>query len=212
MTTWFTSDLHVGHRNISRYCGRPFPDTDAGVAEMDEALVAAWNATVGPDDEVWVLGDVALGLIDRSLAHVTRLGGTKHLIAGNHDRCWGGHDRPDQIATWRERYHEVGFATIAEAHELDLRGHRVRLSHFPYRGDSHDEDRFGAHRPVDDGTWLIHGHVHETWRQHGRQINVGVDAWAGRPVAAEVVVALIDAGAHDMAPLPWTDAMPGAPA
>jgi calcineurin-like phosphoesterase family protein len=185
MTTWFTSDLHFGHRNISRYCGRPFPDTEAGVAAMDEALVSAWNA---------------------------ELHGTKHLIAGNHDRCWGGHDRPDQIARWRERYHEVGFATLAEARELDLLGHQVRLCHFPYQGDSHDEDRFGAHRPVDDGTWLIHGHVHETWRQQGRQINVGVDAWAGRPVAAEAVVALIDAGEHDLAPLPWTDARAGAPA
>lgn len=41
-----------------------------------------------------------------------------------------------------------------------------------------------AHRPVDDGeTWLLHGHVHERWRQAERMINVGVDVWEYRPVA-----------------------------
>ncbi|WCO67037.1 hypothetical protein PO878_21335 [Iamia majanohamensis] len=204
MAVWFTSDLHFGHRNISRYCGRPFPDTDAGVHEMDEALVARWNEVVAPDDVVWVLGDVAMGLIDRSLPHVARLAGTKHLVAGNHDRCWDGHDDATAVARWRERYAEVGFATIDDGAELEVHGRTVRLSHFPHRGDSHAEDRFEEHRPVDDGTWLLHGHVHDTWRQHGRQVNVGVDAWAGRPVAATEVVALLDAGPRDLDPLPWT--------
>lgn len=33
--TFFTSDLHLGHRNIIRLCGRPF----ASLEEMDEALI-----------------------------------------------------------------------------------------------------------------------------------------------------------------------------
>ncbi len=204
MTVWFTSDLHFGHRNISRYCGRPFPDTDEGVHEMDEALVARWNEVVAPNDAVWVLGDVALGLIDRSLAHVTRLAGTKRLVAGNHDRCWDGHHDRRRIDEWRDRYQEVGFTTIDDWAELELDGRTIRLSHFPYRGDSHAEDRFESHRPVDDGTWLLHGHVHDTWRQQDRQINVGVDAWSGRPVAAADLVSLLDRGPRDLPSLPWT--------
>jgi len=203
MAIWFTSDLHLGHRNITRYCGRPFPDTEAGVEEMDEGLVAAWNTVVGPDDEVWVLGDVAMGRIDRSLGLVARLRGTKRLIAGNHDRCWPGHGDPERTATWAERYRSAGFATIDSEATLDLAGHGVLLSHFPYEGDSQEHDRFPGHRPVDDGGWLLHGHVHTEWRQHGHQVNVGVDAWGGRPVAATEVAALIDAGPRDLPPLPW---------
>ena len=63
--------------------------------------------------------------------------------------------------------------------------------HFPYRGDSHDHDRFVAHRPVDRGAWLLHGHVHERWQERDRMINVGVDAWDYRPVAEEQLAGLI---------------------
>jgi len=50
MTRWFTADLHLGHANIIRYCDRPYADVDV----MDRDLVARWNDTVAPADEVWV--------------------------------------------------------------------------------------------------------------------------------------------------------------
>lgn len=34
MTTWFTADLHLGHRNIATYCARPFDDADQMNAEL----------------------------------------------------------------------------------------------------------------------------------------------------------------------------------
>lgn len=206
MATWFTSDLHFGHRNIIRYCDRPFPLTDEGVADMDEAMVATWNAVVAADDEVWVLGVVAMGSLDRTLPRVARLQGTKHLVAGNHDRCWSG--RRSSVERWRRRYAELGFTTITEEETFDLLGHEVLLHHFPYRGDSHDLDRHLEHRPTDEGRWLLHGHVHDSWRQAGRQINVGIDAWGGRPVSAEVLAELVEAGPRDLDRLPWTHARP----
>src|SRR4051812_27561867 len=113
MTTWFTSDLHFGHRNIIGYCDRPFRDVDA----MDAALVERWNEVVAPDDIVWVLGDVAMGRIERSLALVGGLHGTKHLVAGNHDRCWTGHRK---VGDWPARYRAAGFATIATELALEV--------------------------------------------------------------------------------------------
>ena len=65
--------------------------------------------------------------------------------------------------------------------------------HFPYEGDSHDEDRFTRWRPVDDGAWLLHGHVHTSWQVNGRQINVGVDVWDYAPVSEAALAALIEA-------------------
>jgi hypothetical protein len=36
--TFFTSDQHLGHRNIIRLCSRPF----ASIEEMDETLISRW--------------------------------------------------------------------------------------------------------------------------------------------------------------------------
>ena len=46
----------------------------------------------------------------------------------------------------------------------------------------------------------LHGHVHERWRQSGRMINVGVDAWDHRPVPEDAVAALIAGGPADRPP------------
>lgn len=189
MARFWTADLHLGHANIIRYSHRPFAD----VAAMDEGLIERWNAVVGDDDEVWVLGDVAMGTIAESLPEVGRLRGRKVLVPGNHDRCWYGHGSyGDQ---WIERYREVGFDEILQGVVTTrLDGTEVLACHFPYEGDSHDADRYTEHRPVDDGRWLLHGHVHERWRVHGHQVNVGVDVWDWRPVPEAALAAIINAG------------------
>jgi calcineurin-like phosphoesterase family protein len=190
VTRWFTSDLHLGHANIIRYCDRPWPDVDA----MDRGLIEGWNDTVADGDEVWVLGDMAMGRIDESLTLVRELAGTKLLVPGNHDRCWPG--RGERAVEWVGRYRDAGFAEILpEVVELPIDGQPARACHFPYYGDSHDDARFESHRPVDDGRLLLHGHVHTRWRVEGRQVNVGCDVWGYRPVSeAEIVGALRGAG------------------
>lgn len=196
MATWFTSDLHLGHANIIRYCDRPF----ASVPEMDRALVDRWNQVVAPDDVVWVLGDVALGPIAESLPLVGDLAGHVILVSGNHDRCWPGHGR--RAEGWTRRYLDAGFAEVHHGVvATEVAGTPVRLCHFPPEGDSHDEDRFDAFRPVDDGGWLLHGHVHTRWAQRGRMVNVGVDTAGYRPVAEATIAALVAAGPADRASL-----------
>ena len=180
------------------YCGRPF---DA-VEQMDADLLVSWNEMVQPDDSVWVLGDLAMGRIDDSLAMAARLNGRKRLLAGNHDRVFrGGHRKSE---AWMRRYEEAGFEVHHDSITVDVAGLCVLACHFPYVGDSGGEDRYVDRRPLDDGrSWLLHGHVHERWRQCGRMINVGVDAWAGRPVRADTLAGLIAAGPGELAPLRW---------
>ncbi len=183
---YFTADLHLGHANIIAYCKRPF----AGVEEMNEALLQRWNSVVGDDDDVWVLGDVAMGRIDDNLALVAELSGHKVLLAGNHDRCWAGRQRDH--GRWLQRYREAGFAEIHQGTvHTSVAGQDVLAGHFPYEGDSHDEDRFTRWRPTDTGSWLLHGHVHTTWRVKRRQINVGVDVWDYTPVPETTLAAII---------------------
>jgi calcineurin-like phosphoesterase family protein len=203
MTTWFTADLHLGHANIIAYTGRPFADT----AAMNDGLIERWNTLVHPDDSVWVLGDVALGRIDDSLALVGKLNGRKLLLAGNHDRCWAGNG--ERSASWIDRYLDAGFSDILQGQTtIAVGAHRAIACHFPYRGDSHDQDRYVNERPTDHGEWLLHGHVHERWRQRDRMINVGVDAWRCAPVAESTLAAMIDTGPNDLAPLPYGNRRP----
>ena len=189
MTNWFTADTHFGHANIIRYCNRPY----ASVEEMDADLVRRWNERVADGDTVWVLGDFALGRLERSLAHAGRLKGRLRLVVGNHDRPFTGDAA--RRARWEETYLRAGFETVEHgAVPFLLAGrHRVTLCHFPYAGDSQDTDRYLERRPPDDGLPLVHGHVHEKWHRNGRQLKVGVDRNGYAPLSeAEVADALRD--------------------
>jgi calcineurin-like phosphoesterase family protein len=157
---------------------------------MDDELISRWNAVVADDDTVWVLGDVALGRIDHTLSLVGRLRGRKLLVAGNHDRCWAGHGR--RAEGWTERYLRAGFDEVHQGEvSVEVGAMTALACHFPFRGDSQEEDRYLEYRPADRGGWLLHGHVHERWRQSGRMINVGVDVWDYGPVSEEVLGALM---------------------
>jgi len=193
----FTSDLHLGHHNIIEYCSRPFGSVD----EMHDALVASWNEQVGHGDEVYILGDLALGKLDDSLQVVLLLQGHKILVPGNHDGCWRGRGKSEKQ---RARYESVGLEIVDRPEALEITKQRVLLSHFPTAGDVDGYvDKFSAWRPELRGEWLMHGHVHDRWRQRGREINVGIDAWGGRLVREDEIAAMIAAGEASREILPW---------
>lgn len=78
---WFTSDLHFWHKNICKYCNRPFETTE----EMNQALINNWNSVVKEDDIVFVLGDMGFCGYDKLEPLMSQLNGKKYLIQGNHD-------------------------------------------------------------------------------------------------------------------------------
>lgn len=187
---FYTSDLHLGHVRINELCKRPFSSTE----EMNQALIDRWNHMVDPGDQVMVLGDFLMGQKAESFPLVHQLNGAISLVPGNHDACHPmnkGHEK------WLPRYQEL--MTVLST-EMRIGG--GVYSHFPPEGD-HQEDRFVEWRPeTDDETWVIHGHVHEKWRQKGRWINVGVDAWGGYPVSVEQITTLMMVP-QDLPPLEW---------
>lgn len=191
MTDWFTSDLHLGHTNIIDFADRPF----ANVTEMNEMLLANWNERVRPEDNVYVLGDYAMGEIMATLNLTRRLMGRKVLVIGNHDRPFTGYRRPGfgrNHREWAQMYIDHGFFHIAEEHWLGIGEIQLRMSHFPYVGDSHEGDRFLDRRPVPgEETLLLHGHVHNAWRYRADprpMVNVGVDMWNYAPVSLEEIL------------------------
>lgn len=207
---YFTSDTHYGHQNIIRYCHRPYTSVD----HMNTDLVNAAAERLQVGDELWHLGDVALGPLDSTLTHLARIAVDVTLVAGNHDRCHpcNGTRGERFVEIYRERCRLAALVLTNTSLTLS-NGIEVNVSHFPYadptlegREDRHGKvitDKFAPWRVVDDGSWLLCGHVHERWRQRGRMINVGVDAWAGRPVSESELIELIEAGPRDLDVLVW---------
>lgn len=79
---YFTSDEHYGHRNILKYCARPF----SSVEEMDETLIANHNAVVKDGDVVVHAGDFALVPVEQVNRYIERLQGSHIFLEGSHDR------------------------------------------------------------------------------------------------------------------------------
>ena len=167
--TYFTSDQHFGHFNIIRLSHRPFASAD----EMDETMIAKWNAKVKADDTIYVLGD----LFFRS-ANVepilNRLNGSKHLVLGNHDHSWTGRVR---LADY--------FESVQTMKEIDVCGAPATLCHYPML--SYPQARRG---------YMIYGHIHNNtgddyWpliMRRPRMLNAGVDVNGFEPVTFEELV------------------------
>ena len=186
ITRWFTADQHFGHFNIIKFCDRPFVDVD----EMNEVMVARWNEVVKPDDVVYHLGDIAMGDKAERLEYISRLNGHIILYPGNHDSCWEGWSKYSPAK--EQLYLDAGIGAIAQGTDyMDIGDCTVALNHFPYYGDSGEEDRFNWYRPVDNGDWLIHGHIHEIRKVEARMINVGVDVWDFYPVHESTIIEII---------------------
>jgi len=181
MTAWFTSDLHLGHRFVAQLRG--FSSVD----EHDEVLSDAWRKVVRHDDQIWVLGDVAVGGLTHALDLVDSLPGRKHLIAGNHDAC---HPMHRESHKYQGRYLTV-FGSVQAFARRRINGREVLLSHFPYGADHSPEPRYTQYRLRNEGLPLLHGHTHAAQRQSGNQIHVGVDAWGMHPVSLDVITQLL---------------------
>ena len=80
---WFTSDSHLGHKNVLHLCNRPF----TSIEEMDNALIERWNSVVSKSDTVYVLGDFAW---KNGKSYAERLVGNKIFLLGDHDKQMTG--------------------------------------------------------------------------------------------------------------------------
>ncbi|GGH23019.1 hydrolase [Alsobacter metallidurans] len=174
MTIFFTSDTHFGDPRVLRIDRRPYGSVD----EHDEALVARWNAVVGPGDTIWHLGDFAFAKPPgRAQAMLARLAGEKHLIIGNNDG-------PDTVRA-------TGWASVQHYAEMTVDGVELVLCHYPFRTWNH----------MGRGVVDLHGHSHGKLTPMPRQYDVGVDPQDFRPVTlAEIKASRRSRGGRAAAP------------
>jgi len=144
--TFVIGDSHFYHKNIIKYCNRPWNSgrgadgelvvTDDDVRRMNEDMIARWNSVVGPEDVVVSTGDFCFGNRTKAFSICPRLNGRKRIILGNHDRL-----------KFMD-YYEMGFERVYD-HPIVVRDFII-MSHEPLQW-------------VKDGSvWLsVYAHVHD---------------------------------------------------
>lgn len=177
---WFTSDLHFGHRNVIRFCDRPYENEK----EMGEKLIENWNSCVGDNDIVFVLGDTFWFNDSRSIKKVLDQlkGKTIYMLPGNHDDFEHYHrvdtERivlcPDVVVLWLQEYNSS-------------KKFEIWMSHYPMMTWPHR----------DNGVWQLFGHIHSKPNKnigvdqdlplHWNQMDVGCDYWNYKPVSMETL-------------------------
>ena len=78
MSTFFISDLHLGHENMA--IKRGFTCAD----DMNEHIIKCWNSVISKRDLVYILGDVTMEKV-RDYPILLELKGEKTVVLGNHD-------------------------------------------------------------------------------------------------------------------------------
>lgn len=185
-----TRTSHFGHRNIIKYCDRPFLSpydkqaleanggtwkgsnhriSDTAIYMMNDTLIENINKYVMPEDTLYHIGDVLFAskhdYVSKCYGHMSRINCKNvHLIKGNHDELHLQDDRGRTIANY--------FKSVNKVDEITINGQFMTLYH--YAGVVWEDSGKGA--------WLLYGHSHsnaEPWmNQHlpgRRSLDVGVD-------------------------------------
>lgn len=167
---YFTSDLHLSHKNVVKHNNRPFET----VEEMNEALIHNWNKRVGEDDEIYILGDLTFKGPVVAREFLSRLCGKKYFIRGNHDRFLKNEESIQDLFVWIKDYHEL----LYKERRFILFHYQISSWNHFYRKSIH-----------------LHGHQHNTMEYNisNREnkllrYDVGVDANDFAPVSIEEIM------------------------
>lgn len=172
---FYTSDLHLGHKNILEYEHRPFKDVD----DMTEEIIKKWNNKVGKRDFVYILGDFAFKNQYMNKAKILecfkRLNGIKILVKGNHDNYLTKEFVED--LRYDDNNTSIDNDSIIEI--LDKK-RIVVLCHYPI------EEWDGKYH----GTYHVHGHIHsrDIIKHIPKRFNCGVDVRNFEPVTLDEMI------------------------
>lgn len=160
---WFTSDLHLGHKNIIKYSNRPFNS----VEEMDESLINNLNKLVKSDDTLWFLGDFCFSNDNQLLNYRKRINcNTINIVLGNHDKV--------KYASFKDNFNIVCNFYELKIKEYNLDTDLVVLCHYALKvwNRSHH------------GTWHLYGHSHGSLPDDptSKSFDCGVDCFNYKPI------------------------------
>lgn len=156
--TFFTSDLHLFHSNIIKYCDRPFSNAQ----DMNRAILERWNAKIPKDGLTYILGDVSMNATPGAVVGLLNgLNGEKILISGNHDSHLLKDEEFRRCFTSIHNFLEI----YIQDEEMDVGRAHITLCHYAMR----------TWNKAHHGSWQLYGHTHGTMKGEGAQMDVGVD-------------------------------------
>ena len=168
-TIYFSSDHHLGHKNIIKYSNRPFCD----IHEHDSEIIARHNKIVKPNDIVYFLGDFSLGQPKHFINYLWRFNGQINYIFGNHDKSAREIVRRREL---RDQYKDLDdkIKFLGDYSKIRFNNQKIILTHYAFRVWD------GSHR----GTWNLYGHSHGSLpdNPNAMQIDVGVDCFNYNPI------------------------------
>ena len=155
MDTYVTSDLHLGHRNIFKFCPRR-KELGEDIEAHDAEIVRRWNKQVQPTDRVFLLGDVSFHTdLDTNLELLQSLNGTILLAPGNHDTL-----------LLKEPRLRTRFSILPDLSYQRIGKTRMVVSHYPIL-----EWQNSFH-----GSYMLHGHSHANHPESfWRRLDIGID-------------------------------------
>lgn len=169
---WFTSDWHFCHDREFIWGPRGFKN----VYEMNEAIVKNYNEVVGPEDDVYMLGDAMLNDNEAGLKYIKQLKGKIHIICGNHD-----------TTTRLEAYNNCwNVVEVCTAKYLKIKKYSFFLCHFPTMTSNLDEDKHLSQKLIN-----LFGHTHQNtkfYKDMPTMYHVGVDSHNCYPVEFNTII------------------------
>lgn len=185
---YYTSDLHLGNKNIIEYEKRPWKTSQ----DMNAWLIANWNSRVRPEDDVYVLGDFCVIGATKAIYFLEQLNGHIHLIRGNHDHFISQKTFKDFIKSKEYEYSMGKGPLCLHGAKVQFKGHyahikdgkhEVILCHYPILYWDGQDDRRSIH---------LYGHMHSRpnmQHPHKDAFNVGVDVNKYYPVTLDELLA-----------------------
>ena len=182
--TFFTGDLHFGHKNVLTFDNRPFATVD----EMDAELIRRWNNKVGKGDLVYVLGDLIWKSRNSDApALIKSLNGQIILIKGNHDRFLHNSKAKAALAGIKD-YDDI-CVTLEDGTQR-----RVIISHYfipMYIGHRYNAIHLHAHSHFSDEADFEIDFAEQLNRMGCKNeiYNVGCMYWNYEPVTLDEIIA-----------------------
>ena len=168
---YYTSDWHIFHKKIILYSKRPFHHADGSpdVETMNRTIIDNINAVVGPDDELYLLGDVAFADAHKTRSIMEQIVCQNiFLIPGNHDS--------DEIINLTRSDGSPMWKAVSPLMDIVDNGRRLVLCHYKF------EVFNKAHYEQPKTAYQFYGHSHGNLPGNNQQIDVGVDCWDFKPI------------------------------
>lgn len=159
---YFTSDLHLGHANIIKYCRRPFQNStesmlidlaykgiiplqelsisEESVEKMDNQIIKSINTVVKKDDHLVILGDFCFSGSEFKEKMVEKY--VNQIECKNTILILGNHDEKQIMTKFFKHVYDYCF--------FNIHGTNIVTCHYPMRS-WYKQNKSG---------WMLYGHTH----------------------------------------------------